>query len=200
MTALLAIEVGETRSLTDPKRWVQDHGDVLYRFAMLRLHDDAAAEEVVQETFLAGMKSKANFSGRSSERTWLVGILKHKIVDYFRKRGRERPSHGADAAETLQEVDADFFDASGHWRMGPAGWITDPQQSRERAEIRESMVSCMEDLPTRQAQAFTLRELEGHEAEAICELLGVTRNNLHVMLHRARLGLRGCLEADWVVD
>ena len=200
MSALQAIEIGDTTPLTDPERWVKDHGDVLYRFAMLRLHDAAAAEELVQETFLAGMKSRVSFSGRSSERTWLVGILKHKIVDYFRRRGRERPSHGADAAETLQEVDADYFDASGHWRTGPASWITDPRQARERAEIRESMASCMEVLPNRQAQAFALRELEGHGADAICELLGVTRNNLHVMLHRARLGLRGCLEPKWVVD
>ena len=84
--------------------------------------------------------------------------------------------------------------------------VSSGRTSRKRARgysVRcsmQSMVSCMEDLPTRQAQAFTLRELEGHEAQAICELLGVTRNNLHVMLHRARLGLRGCLEADWVVD
>ncbi len=184
-------------NLTNPGTWVGEHGDILFRYALLRLRDPGAAEEVVQETFLAGLKSKDSFSGRSSERTWLVGILKHKIVDYIRKRSRERPTAGADAASTLDNMESEVFDDKGHWKPGSAKWLTDPDSVQNRGEIREAIGECIDELPGKQADAFTLRELEDINSKEVCKLLGITETNLWVMLHRARLKLRGCLADNY---
>jgi RNA polymerase sigma-70 factor (TIGR02943 family) len=178
----------------DPAGWVDNHGDVLFRYALLRLRDSPAAEEVVQETFLAALKSRDSFSGRSSERTWLVGILKHKIVDYIRRRIREHPAAEADTSDFNTE---EPFDGAGRWKTGPARWRTDPAVAREMSEFQQVFNTCMENLPERQADAFTLREMEELSSEEICKVLGISETNLWVMLHRARQRLRGCIDEEW---
>lgn len=172
----------------------------MFRYALMRLRDPDSAEEVVQETFLAGLKARERFSGRSTERTWLVGILKHKIVDLIRKRTRERPSHDGDASETLDTLEQDLFDKSGHWKHGPANWLVDPDAVNQRSEFRGVFSSCLDDLPPRLANAFALRELDSATSAEICKALDITETNLWVMLHRARLKLRGCLEINWLHD
>src|SRR5688500_10622854 len=94
----------------DPERWLDDHGDYLFKYAVFRLRDDIVAEDAVQETFLAALKAYENFEGRGSERTWLVGILKHKIIDHFRRVGREapigeEPDEGPEQREQLKRHD-----------------------------------------------------------------------------------------------
>jgi len=185
---------------TNPSHWVDEHGDALYRYALMRLRDPDSAEEVVQETFLAGLKARERFSGRSSERTWLVGILKHKIVDLIRRRTRERPSYDGDASETLDTLERDLFDKSGHWKVGPANWLVDPDAVSERSELRGVFSACLDALPPRLADAFSLRELDSQSSAEICKALDITETNLWVMLHRARLKLRGCLESNWLDD
>jgi RNA polymerase sigma-70 factor (ECF subfamily) len=185
---------------TNPEVWVDEHGDTLYRYALMRLRDQDSAEEVVQETLLAGLKARERFTGRSSERTWLVGILKHKIVDHIRRRTRERPSSGADAAETLDHLEQNLFDQTGHWKNGPSDWLTHPDLVRERAEFQGVFAACLDGLPERMADAFSLRELDELDSATICKALGITETNLWVMLHRARLKLRGCLETHWLDD
>jgi RNA polymerase sigma-70 factor (ECF subfamily) len=184
----------------DPGRWLDDHGDYLFKYACFRLRDDTAAEDAVQETFLAGLKAYEKFEGRGSERTWLVGILKHKIIDHFRKAEREAPiGEGADEGPEH----ADFFERtdewSGHWNAdhAPSEWHATPAELIERSDFWKVFSDCLSPLPQRTANAFTMREVDGLKSEEICEILSISVNNLWVMLHRARLHLRNCLEMNW---
>ena len=184
----------------DPAAWVDEHGDYLYRFALLRLRDASRAEDAVQETLLAALQSYGNFAGRGSERTWLVGILKHKVTDQFRRLGREAQAPARDDEEFAHE---EFFRAQGewadHWEVAyaPGEWSASPEALVERGEFWSVFEDCLRPLPERTASAFLMREVDGQTSEEICEVLGVKVNNLWVMLHRARLHLRHCLELNW---
>lgn len=175
----------------DPTDWVDRYGDYLFRFAMLRLRDRSAAEDVVQETFLAALAGGGSFSGGSSESTWLVGILKHKIADHFRRRSREAPLPGAEPPGN------DPFDARGHWNAGPSDWGGDPEDLLRQKSFFDRFLECLSGLSRNQADAFTLREIEGADTGEICKVLNISETNLWVMLHRARTHLRRCLEARW---
>jgi len=178
----------------DPEVWVDEHGDYLFRYAMLRMRDRNLAEEIVQETFVAALRSKDSFSGRSSERTWLVGILKHKVIDYFRKRRRERP-----VSELTDEGDPEdgLFDQKAHWKSVPQTWDLRPEANFEAKEFWEQFRECLAGLRSREADAFFLRETEQLETSEICKILEVTSTNLAVILHRARKKLRKCLDTNW---
>jgi RNA polymerase sigma-70 factor (ECF subfamily) len=180
--------------------WLEQHGDYLFKYASFRLRDAAAAEDVVQETFLAALKAYGKFEGRGSERTWLVGILKHKITDHFRRVTREAPI-GEEEDEASEHPE--FFRATGEWtghwdlNHAPSEWHTSPDKLVEQHDFWKVFSDCLAPLPARAASAFTLREVDGLSSEEICELLGIKVNNLWVMLHRARLHLRNCLELNW---
>ena len=184
----------------DPGIWVDQHGDYLFKYAVFRLRDATAAEDVVQETFLAALRGYERFEGRGSERTWLVGILKHKITDHFRRVSREAPI-GEEVDDSSERHE--FFRGSGEW-MGhweadhaPSDWHTDPAQLVEQSEFFRVFNDCLIPLPQRTASAFTLREVDGLTSQEICQALNITVSNLWVMLHRARLHLRNCLEINW---
>ena len=184
----------------DPGQWLDDHGDYLFKYAIFRLRDHTAAEDVVQETFLAALKAYEKFEGRGSERTWLVGILKHKIIDHFRKVDREAPvGEGIDEGPEHSE----FFERTdewvGHWNAdyAPTDWHATPAELLERGDFWNVFNDCLSPLPQRTASAFTLREVDGLNSQEICEILNIKVNNLWVMLHRARLHLRNCLELNW---
>jgi len=181
----------------DPADWVDRHGDVLYRYALLRVRSDVVAEELVQETFLAALQSSRGFAGNSSERTWLVGILKHKIVDHYRRTTRERP---ADELDGMPADDLQLFDANHYWihEIGPVAWGPDPETALDRTRFWSVLEHCLGELPPRIATAFAMRELDELSSDEICKVLGVTTTNLWVMLHRARAHLRLCLEKSWV--
>ncbi|HEV3163968.1 MAG TPA: sigma-70 family RNA polymerase sigma factor [Isosphaeraceae bacterium] len=178
----------------DPEGWVDRHGDGLYRYALLRLRAPDLAADVVQDTFLEALRSRDSFAGRSSERTWLIGILRHKIVDHFRKSGRQpATSNGV----SLGGTDDLAFDARGHWRIGPAMWAGDPSREMETREFWEVFGRCLSRLPRGLADAFFLREVDGLGAEDVQQILGITPANFWKRLHRARLSLRQCLESGW---
>jgi len=179
---------------SDPSEWVDRYGDYLFRYAMLRLRDRSAAEDLVQETFLAALKNRGSFTGGSSEATWLVGILKHKIADHFRRQSLEAPLEDADLRE---QPDPSVFDASGHWTSGPADWGGNPADLYREGKFLEQFRKCLSGLSPNHANAFTLREIEGAETGEICKVLNVTETNLWVILHRARMQLRRCLETHW---
>ncbi len=178
----------------DPSVWVDRYGDYLFRYAMLRLRNRPEAEDLVQETFLAALKNRESFSGASSETTWLVGILKHKIADHFRRQARESPMEAGDLRE---QPDPSAFDPSGHWASGPADWGGDPEDLFRQKEFLDRLATCLSGLSPNYANAFTLREIDGASTDEICKVLGVTRTNLWVILHRARMLLRRCLETRW---
>jgi len=174
------------------------HRSYLMRYALLQLRDATAAEDAVQETLLAGVEGAARFSGKSSVKTWLTGILKHKIIDHVRRESREVPlNEDADGAERsdAEAVDA-LFVADGHWRTPPADWAN-PDRALENKKFLEVLEMCAKLMPARMARVFALREVMELSTEEICKELGITATNCWVILHRARLSLRECLETKW---
>ncbi len=185
--------------LSDPERWVEEHGDYLFKFALMRLRDPARAEDAVQETFLAALKGGKSFAGRSAEKSWLVGILKNKICDHFRKASRETPFTDLNfyANEESDRFVAEG-PAKGSWihEFGPQEW-PDAGESLDRELFWKTFHDCAGKLPRNSAAVFTMREVDGMESRAICQMLNITEANLWVMLHRARMALRRCLETNW---
>jgi RNA polymerase sigma-70 factor (TIGR02943 family) len=190
----LETTIDTTRQL-DPTRWLDSHGNCLYRFALMRVHDAAVAEDLLQETLLAAMRSSHSHAGRSSERTWLIGILKHKVIDYFRRVAR--------TTQLTIDDDYDCFESSGpwqgHWRddQAPLSWPVDAAQLLESRDFWETFDRCLARLPQQMAIAFTLREIDGLSSTEICDILNITPNNLWVTLHRSRAKLRDLLESEW---
>ena len=186
-------------AIDDPVSWVDLYGDFLYRFALFRVKDTSVAEDLVQETFLAALKSRANFQGRSTAKTWLIAILKHKIVDHIRKRFREQTS---DRVESLSDAAAknsaeNHFKDNGGWRHRPSKWTVDPMKVYEQKEFIDVLYDCLAELPERQADAFKMREINGLSTEEICKALNISATNSWVMLYRARIWLRQCIEKKW---
>ncbi len=194
-------KTSQRTGLSDPATWVDEYGDFLYRYAMQRLREKSVAEDVVQETFLAALAARDSFAGQSTERTWLVGILKRKIVDHFRKSTRE-----VDFDEQLDPGDKTNDDyrssglQAGTWKSGrkPDDWIIDPTDSAEQGEFWRLLNICIDGLDARHGVAFVLREMEEMEGKAICNVMDISPTNLRVMLYRARKQLRRCLELKWM--
>lgn len=177
--------------------WVETHGDYLFNFAIGQVRDTSVAEDLVQETFLAALKSQDNFSGRCSERTWLVSILRHKLYDHLRKTCRER----AVRAEPLPaHEDGQAFDESMLWIHQIAAESTSPSKRIELAEFREHLERAMGKLPPRIAQVFQLYSIEERPNQEVCEQLNISESNLWVMLHRARKQLRAELNDWWQAE
>lgn len=181
-------------SIENPEKWVDLYGDYLYRYALYRVYEATVAEDLVQETFLAALGSIKNFKHRSSIKTWLTGILKHKIIDHFRKKSKEQP---AEDIESHVDKLNDLFSTNGQWKIKPANWNADPQKIYGQKEFMKVLHKCLSGLPGRQASAFTLREIVGETTKEICKILDISATNSWVLLHRARMYLRRCLEINW---
>jgi len=171
------------------------HRGYLLRVAVLQLRDNALAEDVVQDTLVAALQGAAGFSGRSSLKTWLTGILKHKVIDAIRRKTREPSATPLDEETQLEDMDA-LFDETGHWDNPPADW-GDPEAALSRAQFMDAMQLCLEKLPPNTARVFMMREVMELESEEICKELAITSTNLWVILYRARMALRQCLEQSW---
>ena len=185
--------------LSDPERWVDEHGDYLFKYALSRLRDPVKAEDAVQETFLAALKGGKSFQGRSAEKSWLVGILKNKICDHYRKAGRETSFTDL---EFYSDEESDRFIPDGMFKdgwiheVGPQEWDS-PGASLDSEVFWQTYRDCSNKLPKNIATVFTLREVDGVESKEICTMLNISESNLWVMLHRARMALRRCLETNW---
>ncbi len=190
----------EHDAFVDPTAWVDEYGDYLFRFAMLRVKNEELANDLVQETFLAALKGKETFAGQSAPRTWLVGILKHKIMDHFRKSSREVSLETNDGgpveAEKLFTTDGPM---PGHWvdGLGPKEWGGSPSEAIEKQEFWHALQSCLKTLPDRLAQVFVLRELDDADHTEITQTMNISQTNYWVMMHRARAQLRQCLEKNF---
>lgn len=185
--------------LSDPKDWVGQHGDYLFSYALARVRNETTAEDLVQDALLAAFEAKDRFVSGSSERGWLTGILKHKILDHFRRVARE---HSVSEEESLPGELLERFDDLGLWKrepeLGPADWGEDAASQIQQKEFMTALEHCLAKLPYRSADAFVLREMEGESSEKIRELLGVSAANFWVLLYRARMQLRLCLEQNWL--
>jgi RNA polymerase sigma-70 factor (ECF subfamily) len=185
--------------LSDPEQWVELHGDYLFKYALGRLRDPVKAEDAVQETFLAALKGGHRFAGRSAEKSWLVGILKNKIYDHYRKAGRETSFTDL---EFYSDEEGDRFVPEGLFQdgwihdRGPQEW-SEPGASLDSALFWRTFQECSRKLPKNIALVFHLREVDDLESREICDLLQISESNLWVMLHRARMALRRCLETNW---
>jgi RNA polymerase sigma-70 factor, ECF subfamily len=174
--------------------WLSMHGDYLFNLAVGQVRDPLVAEDLVQETFLAALKARERFSGRSTDRTWLVGILRHKIYDHLRRICRERPARsGASPERPVQEA----WDDSVLWVHEVAVECLEPSRRMELAEFREALELALGNLPPRIAQVFQLYEVEERPNREVCQRLSISESNLWVMLHRARKQLRQELGTWW---
>lgn len=178
----------------DPNTWVDLYSDYLFNFTISRVSDRSIAQDLVQETFLAGLKSMANFKGEASERTWLISILKRKIIDHYRKinsrKGKAEVRINYNTDETsegdwLEEQVADPFDKSAEDKL-------------VNEELGEAIYHCLDKLPKKQAEVFKLKNILGYDTETICNELNITASNLWVIIHRARTALADCMEDKWL--
>jgi len=180
----------------NPHNWVSAHADYLYSFAITRLNDEEQAKDLVQETFLAALQKVNNFEGKSSERTWLTAILKNKIIDVYRKKSSGlRP-----VQEKNDEQTVDFFEEDGHWKTehGPKEFGIEDKDHLVTREFEQILKKCMQKLPALWMAVFTMKHIEDEPTETICAELKVTASNFWVIIHRAKLNLRACLQKNWI--
>lgn len=195
-----ASEGSSSESLCEPEKWVDAYGDYLFRYALVRLRDESLAEDLVQETFLAALRASDNFAGRSAAKSWLIGILKNKIADHYRKVSRETSFTDL---EFLQDEQSDKFIQEGMFKggwiheLGPIDWTPNPGAGLDNAAFWKVFHHCSGKLPDKIARVFLMREVDDVSSEEICAMLNISQSNLWVMLHRARMALRHCLEANW---
>lgn len=177
---------------SDPSGWVDRYGDALLRFAAGRVASRELAEDLVQDTFLAAFRHRSQFDGKSTFCTWLVAILRRKILDHYRKLGRSPEID----AESLVGVE-DHFTAKGKWTTSSSRWKITPVDLAQSAEFWTVFQGCMSNLPIHLSQAFQMREFAMIPVDDASKQTGITSKNLAVRLHRARLLLRQCLEKKW---
>ncbi|TYC12865.1 sigma-70 family RNA polymerase sigma factor [Bizionia gelidisalsuginis] len=177
----------------DPNQWITLYSDYLFNYTISRINDRDMAKDIVSETFLAGLKSMRNFKGEASERTWLISILKRKIIDYYRKtnskkgKAEVRISYNSDTeneGDWLEERVADPFDKTA-------------EDTIENKELALAIKQCLSKLPKKQATVFEMKTILDYETETICNELNITASNLWVIIHRARTAMASCLEKNW---
>jgi RNA polymerase sigma-70 factor, ECF subfamily len=189
-----------TTKQTDPRfAEIESHRPYLVRYALAQLRDGEAAEEAVQEALVAALESLDSFGGKSSLRTWLTSILRFKVIDLQRRAYADRANveltDFAGSGEDESWLD-DLFDETGHWRQAPQAW-SDPEAALEQRRFWEAFERCLDGLPPTGGRVFFKRAVMGEETETICKDEGITSSNCWVILHRARLALRSCLEKNW---
>jgi RNA polymerase sigma-70 factor (ECF subfamily) len=178
--------------ILNPEKWIETYSDYLYNYAIVRVNDAVVAQDLLSETFLAGLKSKKNFKGEATERTWLISILKRKIIDYYRKSNSAKGKAEVHISYRNEEVEGDWLEEN----------AADPfdrtaEDTMENEELRLAILECMEKLPQKQADIFKLKTLEDYDTEALCKQFNITPSNLWVIIHRARKSMIACLEKNW---
>ena len=177
----------------NPNKWIDLYSDYLYNYTVARVNDKVIAQDLVQDTFLAALKSMKNFKGEASERTWLISILKRKIIDYYRKinsnkgKAEVRISYNNEnetEGDWLEERVADPFDKTA-------------EDTIQNTELGDAIFNCLSKLPEKQAEVFRMKTIEGYETDVICNELNITASNLWVIIHRARTAMADCLKENW---
>ncbi len=176
-----------------PDKWVELHADYLFNYAIGKVSDVEIAKDLVQETFIAGLNSAKNFKGDAAERTWLIAILKRKVIDHYRKINSKKGK-----AEVRIQY-SDQTDAEGEWLEERVAdpFVKGGDQEIENEELGLAIQNCIDKLPKKQSRVFTMKTIQGMSTEDICNELGINPSNLWVMIHRARTSLMGCLNQSW---
>ena len=190
---MIGIKITMSVHQLQPDTWVDAYADYLFNYAVVRVSDEEIAKDLIQETFIAGLKSAKNFKGQASERTWLIAILKRKIIDHYRKINSKKGK-----AEVRLQYNASS-DTDGDWLEEQ---VADPSSLKENdalenEELGLAIQSCIDQLPEKQRQVFTMKTVRGLSTEDICKELDINPSNLWVMIHRARTALMGCLNQNW---
>jgi RNA polymerase sigma-70 factor (TIGR02943 family) len=176
----------------EPTQWINRYADYLFNYTFNRINDRVMAQDLVQETFFAGLKSMPNFKGEASERTWLVSILKRKIIDHYRKSNSAKGNTEVKMSYTSDDA------SEGNWmeeRIADADGNIETVLENE--ELGLALHHCLGRLPPKQAEIFKMKTMEGRTTEAICNEFAITASNLWVMIHRARTALVRCLKEKW---
>jgi len=177
----------------DPSRWVERYADALYAYALSRVDDVQQAEDIVQNTFLSAWNARHTYKGQASEKNWLYAVLKNKIIDHFRKQRAQTISLDDNEANS-------FFDDADHWTdaAGPKDWDAVTNTNLETREFYTILEQCKRKLKDIQQTVFAMRYMEDVDSEEICKVLNITPSNYWVLIHRAKLNLRKCLEKNWM--
>jgi RNA polymerase sigma-70 factor (ECF subfamily) len=183
--------------ILNPHQWVSSHADYLFAFAITRINDDELARDLVQETFLAALQKVDGFEGKSSERTWLTAILKNKIIDVYRKKAQGLKTL---SNEEKENHEVDFFGEDGHWTVehGPKEIGIEDKDHLVSKEFEQILQQCMQRLPVLWKAVFTMKHIDEEATDTICTELKVTAANFWVIIHRAKLNLRACLQKNWI--
>jgi RNA polymerase sigma-70 factor (TIGR02943 family) len=186
----------------EPEKWIERYSDILFNYAIMRLNKKEVAEDLVQETFFSALRGKDSFLGNASEKTWLIAILKRKIIDHYRKKSTQNELNIFDK-NTKDDFMNHFFEKEtrdGHWTEGgaPDGWGKDFETTVEKEEFNSVLSGCLGKLPEKASAVFTLKNMEDLSSEEICKELGISPSNYWVLMHRAKLQLRECIEMNWV--
>jgi len=186
----------------NPEKWVSEYGDVLFNFAIMRVNNPEVAEDLVQETFLSGLKGLSDFQGKSTIKTWLISILKRKIIDYYRKKSttHEKLTDDVTRGYTGKSPFETEGPGQGGWKQDriPHEWSVDTDEKIESEEFQKTLLKCLSFLPPKWAACFSMKMMDEEENDIICKNLNISTSNLWVMLHRARLQLRECMEKNWM--
>lgn len=179
----------------NPDKWIDLYADYLFNYTIVRVNKNEIAKDLVQETFLAGLKAMKNFEGKASERTWLIAILKRKIIDYYRKINSNKGK---------AEVRMNFYndgENQGEWieERAPQTWGSDSDKGIETEELGDALNKCIHKLPEKYGMVFKMKTIQDFETEEICKELDITPSNLWVIIHRARTQLRRCMEDNWFI-
>lgn len=201
MNEAVPSQQGHSPAMSDPENWVDQHGDILFAYALRATGNRAVAEDLVQETLLAAFRGRDSFSGASAERTWIIGILKNKILDHYRRSGREKPMDEPDLLSG--RTDPDYIAAgpdAGQWKQDrrPSAWSVDVSDPVEQQQFWQHLQHCLEGMDERSVRAYRLREVQEIDSAEVCNILDVTATNLRVILHRVRKLLRRCMEVNWI--
>jgi len=183
----------KSQTTIDPNTWIDNYSDYLFNYTIVRVDDREVAKDLVQETFFAGLKAMKNFKGESSERTWLIAILKRKIIDHYRKINSKKgkaeirigyTKESDNEGDWLEERVADPFDITA-------------EDDLENTELGLAIHNCIAKLPKKQAGIFKMKTIQNFDTEVVCNQFNITASNLWVIIHRARTTLTKCLEKHW---
>jgi RNA polymerase sigma-70 factor (ECF subfamily) len=186
----------------EPEKWIERYSDILFNYTFSRINKREVAEDLVQETFLSALKGRDSYLGNASEKTWLISILKRKIIDYYRKKSTQNELNIFDK-DAKDDFMNHFFDGdggqNGHWteKASPQEWKKDLQPGVESDEFNSILKNCLGKMPEKWSAVFVLKNMEDMTAEEICKELGITSSNYWVLMHRAKLQLRECMETNW---
>ncbi len=183
----------ESIVVLEPLKWVQNYADSLYQYVIVRINDAALAEDIVQETFLSAWKARGSYRGQASEKNWLYAICKNKIIDHYRTHASGK-QHAA-----LKEENA-YFDVEDHWSeaTAPTDWHIESRLPVETKEFYAVLEACKQKLKSIQQTVFVMKYMEDIQSDDICKALDLTPAYYWVLIHRAKLHLRACLEKNWI--